>query len=51
MTYFEHNGKHYVIWADIIGQSALYMQEINPTNLGKARKSYHAYNSGIRMGA
>ena len=30
MTYFEHNGKHYVIWADIIGQSALYMQEINP---------------------
>lgn len=30
MTYFEHNGKHYVIWADIIGQSALYMQEIDP---------------------
>ena len=31
MTYFEHNGKHYVIWADIIGQSALYMQEIDPS--------------------
>ncbi len=30
MTYFEHNGRHYVIWADIIGQSALYMQEIDP---------------------
>ncbi|MBE5928783.1 MAG: hypothetical protein E7267_05370 [Lachnospiraceae bacterium] len=30
MSYFEHNGKHYVIWADIIGQSALYMQEIDP---------------------
>ena len=30
MTYFEHNGHHYVIWADIIGQSALYMQEIDP---------------------
>lgn len=30
MTYFEHRGRHYVIWADIIGQSALYMQEIDP---------------------
>ena len=30
MTYFEQDGKHYVIWADIIGQSALYMQEIDP---------------------
>lgn len=30
MTYFEHNGNHYVIWADIIGQSALYMQQIDP---------------------
>lgn len=30
MTYYEHNGHHYVIWADIIGQSALYMQEVNP---------------------
>ena len=30
MTYFEHKGHHYVIWADIIGQSALYMQEIDP---------------------
>lgn len=31
MTHFEHKGKHYVIWADIIGQSTLYMQEINPS--------------------
>lgn len=30
MTYLENKGKHYVIWADIIGQSALYMQEIDP---------------------
>lgn len=30
MTYLENNGRHYVIWADIIGQSALYMQEIDP---------------------
>lgn len=30
MTYFEHNDHHYVIWADIIGQSALYMQEVDP---------------------
>lgn len=32
MTYFENAGKHYVIWADIIGQSALYMQQIDPDN-------------------
>lgn len=42
MTYFEHNGKHYVIWADIIGQSTLYMQEIDPdqpwTGKGKVLK-------------
>ncbi len=30
MTYFEHNGKHYVIWAEIIGDSSLFMAEINP---------------------
>ena len=30
MTYFEHNGKHYVIWAEIIGNSSLFMAEINP---------------------
>ncbi len=30
MTYFEHNGKHYVIWAEIIGNSSLFMAEIDP---------------------
>ena len=30
MTYFEHNGKHYLIWAEIIGDSSLFMSEINP---------------------
>ena len=30
MTYFEHNGSHYVIWAEIIGDSSLFMAEINP---------------------
>lgn len=30
MTYFEHKSKHYVIWAEIIGDSSLFMAEINP---------------------
>lgn len=30
MTYFEHRGKHYLIWAEIIGASSLFMAEINP---------------------
>ena len=30
MTYFENNGKHYVIWAEIHGASSLFMAEINP---------------------
>ena len=30
MTYFENNGKHYVIWAEIVGASSLFMAEINP---------------------
>ncbi|MBQ8503050.1 MAG: family 43 glycosylhydrolase [Clostridia bacterium] len=30
MTYFEHIGKHYLIWAEIIGDSSLFMAEINP---------------------
>ena len=30
MTYFEKNGKHYVIWAEIKGDSSLFMAEINP---------------------
>lgn len=30
MTYFEHKGKHYLIWAEIVGDSSLFMAEINP---------------------
>ncbi len=30
MTYFEHNGRHYVIWAEIKGDSSLFMAEIAP---------------------
>ncbi len=30
MTYFEHKGKHYLIWAEIIGDSSLFMAEIKP---------------------
>lgn len=30
MTYFEHKGKHYLIWAEIIGDSSLFISEINP---------------------
>ncbi|MBQ7115487.1 MAG: family 43 glycosylhydrolase [Clostridia bacterium] len=30
MTYFENKGKHYVIWAEIVGASSLFMAEINP---------------------
>lgn len=30
MTYFEHKGKHYLIWAQSVGDSSLFMAEINP---------------------
>ena len=30
MTYFENGGKHYLIWAEIKGDSSLFMAEINP---------------------
>lgn len=30
MTYFENNGKHYLIWAEIKGDSSLFMAEIKP---------------------
>lgn len=30
MTCFEHKGKHFVIWAEIIGDSSLFMAEIDP---------------------
>lgn len=31
MTYFECSGKHYVIWAEIKGDSSLFMAEIDPS--------------------
>lgn len=30
MTYFENNGKHYLVWAEKLGDSSLFMAEINP---------------------
>lgn len=35
MTYFEHNSRHYVIWAEIIGDSSLFMAEIDPNEPNK----------------
>ena len=30
MTYFENNGSHYVVWAEIKGDSSLFIAEIDP---------------------
>jgi GH43 family beta-xylosidase len=30
MTYFENNGKHYLVWAEKLDDSSLFMAEINP---------------------
>ena len=30
MTYFENNGKHYLVWAEKLGDSSLFMAEITP---------------------
>ena len=35
MTYFEHKGKHYLIWAEIIGDSSLFIAEIDPREPNK----------------
>ncbi len=35
MTYFEQNGRHYVIWAEIIGDSSLFIAEIDPREPNK----------------
>lgn len=32
MTHFEHNGKHYLIWAEYKGDSVLMLAEIDPQN-------------------
>ena len=31
MTYLEHKGRHFVIWAEIIGASSLFIAEIDPS--------------------
>lgn len=35
MTYFEHKDRHYLIWAESIGDSSLFMAEINPAEPNK----------------
>lgn len=35
MTYFENNGKHYLIWAEKLGDSSLFMAEINENEPNK----------------
>lgn len=38
MTYFEHKGRHYLIWAEIVGDSSLFISEIDPHNPQKLLK-------------
>ncbi len=38
MTYFEHKGQHYLIWAEIIGDSSLFMAPIDPSKPWKLRE-------------
>ena len=35
MTYFKNNGKHYLIWAEKLGDSSLFMAEINENEPNK----------------
>lgn len=35
MTYFEHKGRHYLVWAESIGDSSLFMAEIDPKEPNK----------------
>ena len=61
MTYFENNGKHYVIWAEIKGDSSLFMAEINPDEpwkltskpimLTKPEFSWELVNNRVNEGA
>jgi len=61
MTYFEHNGKHYVIWAEIKGDSSLFMAQINPDEpwkliskpvlLTKPEYSWEKVNNRVNEGA
>jgi GH43 family beta-xylosidase len=61
MTYFENGGKHYVIWAEIKGDSSLFMAEINPAEpwkliskpilLTKPEYSWELVNHRVNEGA
>jgi GH43 family beta-xylosidase len=61
MTYFENNGKHYVIWAEIKGDSSLFMAEIDPKEpwkliskpimLTKPEYSWELVNNRVNEGA
>ena len=61
MTYFENNGRHYVIWAEIKGDSSLFMAEINPDEpwkltskpimLTKPEFSWELVNNRVNEGA
>ncbi len=61
MTYFECGGKHYVIWAEIKGDSSLFMAEINPSEpwkltskaimLTKPEYNWELVNNRVNEGA
>jgi GH43 family beta-xylosidase len=61
MTYFENNGKHYVIWAEIKGDSSLFMAEIDPAQpwkliskpilLTKPEYNWELVNNRVNEGA
>ena len=61
MTYFENNGKHYVIWAEIKGDSSLFMAQIDPSApnrliskpilLTKPEFSWEKVNHNVNEGA
>jgi len=61
MTYFENNGRHYVIWAEIKGDSSLFMAEIDPSQpwkliskpilLTKPEYNWELVNNRVNEGA
>lgn len=61
MTYFENNGRHYVIWAEIKGDSSLFMAEIDPSEpyrlitkpvmLSKPEYNWELVNNRVNEGA
>ena len=61
MTYFENKGRHYVIWAEIKGDSSLFMAEIDPSQpwkltsepilLTKPEYNWELVNNRVNEGA